>query len=122
METDNLKSIEGYKNGIEVQEKKIVEYTAAIEEKNKEVLSDKIEIIRVDLPFFVNKCYNENTNNLDYKDKFIGMIGITDKAILRNITKGEKSMEKIMKTVESHSKTRSKWVECEKFTVRLGTV
>ena len=36
---DNLKSIEGYKNGIEVQEKKIVEYTAAIEEKNKELES-----------------------------------------------------------------------------------
>ena len=34
---DNLKSIEGYKNGITVQKQKIEEYTLAIEQKNKEL-------------------------------------------------------------------------------------
>lgn len=34
---DNLKSIEGYKNGIEIQKQKIEEYTKAIEEKNQEL-------------------------------------------------------------------------------------
>ena len=34
---DNLKAIEGYKNGIEVQKQKIEEYTLAIEAKNKEL-------------------------------------------------------------------------------------
>lgn len=34
---DNLKAIEGYKNGIEVQKEKIQEYTKAIEQKNLEL-------------------------------------------------------------------------------------
>ena len=35
---DNLKSIEGYKNGIEIQKQKIIEFTDAIEIKNKELI------------------------------------------------------------------------------------
>jgi len=82
--------------------KSIMKYKI-IEEEVREILTDKIEIIRVDLPYFVNKCYNEDVAELDYKDKFIGMIGIEDKKMLQNITKGEKKMEKIMKKVEDFS-------------------
>ena len=74
-----------------------------LEEETKKALTDKIEIIRVDLSYFVEKCYNEDADKLDYKDKFIGMIGITDKDLLENITKGEKNMEEIKRIVEDFS-------------------
>ena len=74
-----------------------------LEEETKKALTDKIEIIRVDLSYFVEKCYNEDANELDYKDKFIGMIGISDKNLLENITKGEKNMEEIKRKVEDFS-------------------
>ena len=74
-----------------------------MESETGEILTDKIEIIRVDLPYFVNKCYNKDVTELDYKDKFIGMIGIEDKKVLQNITKGEKNMKEIVKKVEDFS-------------------
>ena len=74
-----------------------------IEEETGEILTDKIEIVRVDLPYFVDKCYNKDVTELDYKDKFIGMIGIEDKKMLQNIIKGEEKMEEIMKKVEDFS-------------------
>ena len=73
------------------------------EEEIKEILTEKIEIIRVDLPYYVKKCYNEDANNLDYKDKFIGMLGIEEREKLKEIIKGEKNMEDIMKNVEEFS-------------------
>ena len=74
-----------------------------IDEKTKEELTNKIEIVRVDLPYYVKRCYNKNVKELDYKDKFIGMIGIEEKSKLEKIIKGEKKMEEIMKRVEEFS-------------------
>ena len=74
-----------------------------IEEKVHHILTDKLEIIRVDVPYFVNKCYNEDASELDYKDKFIGLIGIDDKKLAETITRGDVSMEDIVKKVEDFS-------------------
>ena len=74
-----------------------------MEEKTKDILTDKIEIIRIDVPYFVNKCYNEDVNELDYKDRFIGLIGIEDMSFAKTIINGDKSMEDIMKKVDDFS-------------------
>ena len=71
-------------------------------EKHK-TLTEDIEIVRVDLPYYVKKCYNESASRLEYKDKFIGLIGIEDRRLAENITKGDASMEEILKKVEEFS-------------------
>jgi len=81
-----------------------IERYKIMEEKRHKVLTDKIEIIRIDLPYYVKKCYNQEEGKLDYKDKFIGIIGIEDKKKLKSLIKGEKSMEEIFNKVEDFSK------------------
>lgn len=56
---DNLKAIEGYKNGIEVQKQKIEEFKAAIELKTKELkeLNEQLKIKKEEL----NKIISEMT-------------------------------------------------------------
>ena len=83
-------------------ERPIMKYKI-IEEKCNEVLTDKIEIVRVDLPFFVERCYNLDVSELDYKDKFLGLIGIEDKELAHSITKGDTNMEEILEKVEDFS-------------------
>ena len=51
----------------------------------------------------VKRCYNEDARKLDYKDKFIGLLGIEDKTLAKQITKGEENMEEIVKKVEEFS-------------------
>ena len=74
-----------------------------MELETQHILTDKLEIIRVDVPYFVNRCYNKDVSKLDYKDKFIGLIGIDDKKLAESITKGDAGMEDIMKKVEDFS-------------------
>ena len=59
--------------------------------------------MRVDLSYYVKKCYNLSVNELDYKDKFIGLIGLEDKSFAESIIKGDASMEEILKKVEDFS-------------------
>ena len=71
-------------------------------EKHK-ILTEDVEIVRVDLSYYVKRCYNEDASKLDYKDKFIGLMGIEDRDLAKNITKGDASMEEILKKVEDFS-------------------
>lgn len=82
---------------------KPIETYKILEQEKYKLLTDKIEIIRVDLPYYVKKCYNEDVKKLDYKDKFIGLIGIEDRILAKSITKGEKDMEDILNKVEDFS-------------------
>lgn len=68
-----------------------------------EELTDILEIIRVDIPFFVEKCYNENADKLDHKDKLIGFMGTNDLNLINKIKKGDKKMEELYKKVEDYS-------------------
>ena len=80
-----------------------IERYKIMEIEKHEILIDSIEIVRVDLPFYVERCYNLDVSKLDYKDKFIGLIGIENKDVAYNITKGESNMEDILKKVEDFS-------------------
>ena len=82
---------------------KPIERYKIMEIEKHEILIDSVEIVRVDLPFYVEKCYNLDVSELDYKDKFLGLIGIEDKKLAYNITKGESNMEDILKKVEDFS-------------------
>ena len=73
-----------------------IERYKLMEIEKYEILTEDIEIIRVDLPYYVEKCYNKSARELDYKDKFIGLIGIEDIDLAKNITKGDASMEEIL--------------------------
>ena len=82
---------------------KPIERYSLMEREKYKILTDKIEIVRVNLPYYVEKCYNEDTKKLDYKDKFIGIIGIENNNLLKSLTKGDKSMEDIACKVEDFS-------------------
>lgn len=75
-----------------------------IDKENNEILSDKIEIIRIDVEYFTKKCYTNSVEKLDLKDKFIGLIGIEDKKMAMNLSKGNKNMEEILSKMEGFSK------------------
>ena len=82
---------------------KPIERYSLMERENYKILTDKIEIVRVNLPYYVEKCYNEDAKKLDYKDKFIGIIGIENNNLLKSLTEGDKSMEEIASKVEDFS-------------------
>ena len=83
---------------------KPIERYSLMERERYKILTDKIEIVRVNLPYYVEKCYNVDTDELDYKDKFIGIIGIENKNLLKSLTKGDESMEDIASKVEDFSR------------------
>lgn len=68
------------------------------------VLSDRIEIIRIDVPYFTKKCYNEE--ELDELDRFIGLIGVTDRSRISKIIGENDIMEEIYKKVEDYNKDK----------------
>lgn len=68
------------------------------------LLTDRLRIYRVDVPFFANKCYNQDVEVLDYKDKFIGLIGINNKKLASQIVSGDKIMSDIKKKIEDCNK------------------
>ena len=80
-----------------------IERYKLMEIEKYEILTEDIEIVRVDLPYYVEKCYNKSARELDYKDKFIGLIGIEDIDLAKDITKGDVNMEEILKKVEDFS-------------------
>lgn len=65
------------------------------------VLVDKLKIYRVNIPYFVKKCYNQDIEKLEYKDRFIGLIGTRSIELMSNIAKGDKIMSDIKKKIES---------------------
>ena len=101
-----------------------------MEEATQEILSDKLEIIRIDIPYYVKKCYNKDVSKLNYKEKFIGLLGIRDLEVAKNITEGDKDIEPIRKTAtvfgddgellgaydaEEHRKEEERLVMLDKF-------
>ena len=82
---------------------RLIERYKLMEIEKYEILTEDIEIVRVDLPYYVEKCYNKSAKELDYKDKFIGLIGIEDIDLAKDITKGDVNMEEILKKVEDFS-------------------
>lgn len=66
----------------------------------EDVLTNILTIYRIDIPYYVNKCYNEDVKKLNNKEKFIGLIGIDDKEKTSEIVRGDNDMEDIYNKVE----------------------
>ena len=66
----------------------------------KERLTDMIEIIRIDIPYFKDKCYNCDIEKLDSLTRFLGLFGAEDKEFARKISRGDKDMEDIYNRLE----------------------
>ena len=59
-----------------------------------------IEIIRIDIPYFKDKCYNCDIEKLDSLTRFLGLFGAEDKEFARKISRGDKDMEDIYNRLE----------------------
>ena len=66
-------------------------------------LSDKLTIFKIDIPYFVKKCYNEDVKTLSEKDRFLGLLGCDEKKRLAEIIGDDKSMKKIQDMVNKYS-------------------
>ena len=82
---------------------KPIERYYLMEEEKYNILTDKIEIIRVNIPFYVEKCYNLDAKKLDHKDRFIGFIGADDIKLVNKIKEDDDRMEDLYKRVEEYS-------------------
>ena len=83
-------------------ERPIMRYSM-MDKETKSLLSDKLEIIRIDVPYFYNKCYNNDVKDLNSFDKFIGLFDMKDKNIAKKLIKGDKNMEDIYDKMEEYS-------------------
>ena len=50
-------------------------YTLCNEKHPDKKLTNKLQIYRINVPYFTKRCYNLREEELAYKDRFIGMIG-----------------------------------------------
>jgi len=82
--------------------KPIIKY-AVMEEEEGEKLTNMIEIIRIDIPYFKEKCYNEDIIKLDSLTKFLGLFGIEKLEFAKELCKGDESMEDIMDRIEEYN-------------------
>ena len=80
-------------------ERPIMKYEL-IDKNTGDVFSNKIEIIRIDVPYFYRICYNEDASN---KDKFIGLFNEEDKEKARKLIVGNKDMEGIYEKMDEYS-------------------
>ena len=80
-------------------ERPIMKYEL-IDKNTGDVFSNKIEIIRIDVPYFYRICYNEGASN---KDKFIGLFNEEDKEKARKLIVGNKDMEGIYEKMDEYS-------------------
>ena len=69
----------------------------------KEELTDIMEIIRIDIPYYTKMCYNKDTKELDSLTRFIGMFGLEEKEEIKGICNGDEDMENIYKKVEEYN-------------------
>ena len=69
------------------------------------VLTEKIEIIRIDVSYYTKKCYNLNEKQLKEIDKLVGLIGIEDiKCVKKILGKEDDIMGEIVKKMRGFTK------------------
>jgi len=74
-----------------------------IEKETKELLTDIIEIIRIDIPYYKKACYNKDVSKLDSLTKLLGLFGTEKKELAKTLCEGDKNMEDIMKRIEEYN-------------------
>ncbi len=82
---------------------KSIERYALYEEETHKKLTDMIEIIRIDIPYFKKECYNKDIKKLDSKTKFLGLFGAESIEEVRKLCNGDKIMEDIGKRIDKYN-------------------
>ena len=75
-------------------------YTLCNEKHPDKKLTNKLQIYRINVPYFTKKCYNLREEELAYKDRFIGMIGAKTLKEINKIAGRDNIMEEMSKKVE----------------------
>ena len=75
-------------------------YTLCNEKHPDKKLTNKLQIYRINVPYFTKRCYNLREEELAYKDRFIGMIGAKTLKELNKIAGRDDIMEEMSKKVE----------------------
>ena len=75
-------------------------YTLCNEKYPDKKLTNKLQIYRINVPYFTKRCYNLREEELAYKDRFIGMIGASTLKELNKIAGRDDIMEEMSKKVE----------------------
>ena len=60
------------------------------------IYTDALEIIRINIPYFVRLCYNKDVSELSIKERLLGMIGSEDIELSRKLAKGDEILEMIL--------------------------
>ena len=75
-------------------------YTLCNEKHPDKKLTNKLQIYRINVPYFTKRCYNLREEELVYKDRFIGMIGAKTLKELNKIAGRDDIMEEMSKKIE----------------------
>ena len=75
-------------------------YTLCNEKHPDKKLTNKLQIYRINVPYFTKRCYNLKEEELAYKDRFIGMIGAKTLKEINKIAGRDNIMEEMSKKVE----------------------
>ena len=70
------------------------------DEKTGVILTEKMEIIRIDVPYFYDRCYNKDASR---KEKFIGLFNEENKIKAKELIVGDEDMKEIYDKVEEYS-------------------
>lgn len=81
-----------------------IEEYELIDKKTNNVLTDRLKIIRIDIDYFMELCYNKERKELTDLEKILGLIGTRDKKQIEDLSKGDEYMEKIVKDQKEYSK------------------
>ena len=80
----------------------IMRYTLYDKEAKSE-LTDMMQIIRIDIPYFYKMCYHRDVKDLDMKTKFLGLFGVKDRDEAMKLCDGDNDMENIYNKLEEYN-------------------
>ena len=60
------------------------------------IYTDALEIIHINIPYFVKLCYNKDVSKLSIKERLLGMIGSEDIELSKKLSKRDEILEMIL--------------------------
>ena len=80
-----------------------IEVYSLIDEKSGKILTDMLQIVRYDVPYFKELCYTTDINKLDGLSRLIGLFGANNIREVEYICKGDEELEEIMKQYKKYN-------------------
>lgn len=80
-----------------------IEVYSLIDEKSGKVLTDMLQIIRFDVPYFKKLCYTTDIDKLDGLSRLIGLFGAENLEEVEYICRGDEELEEIMNQYKKYN-------------------